>query len=62
MDFLKEAKKAHWACGRKTNKAFQTRVRKLLLEKLAKVGEITEEDRAWVERQCAEMSQWKSGQ
>lgn len=52
--FLEEAKKAYWREGRRVTPAFRDTLRALLLEKLAQVGEITEDDIAWVEARVQE--------
>lgn len=53
--FLEAAKKAYWREGLRSTPAFRGKVRELLLEKLAQVGEITEDDRAWVEARVQEL-------
>ena len=47
MEFLEEAKKKLWRVGWKITPEYRERLEGLLLEKLSKVGEITEDDRLW---------------
>jgi hypothetical protein len=55
MDFVKEAKKAYWAHGRRNTEAFRDKLRTLLLEKLSRVGDIDEDDIAWAEARAQEI-------
>ena len=52
-DFLVQAKKEFWRSGRQLTEAYLQRVEALLLEKLGKLGEITEDDRLWAKEVVA---------
>jgi hypothetical protein len=51
-DFLVEAQKLFWRFGRKVTPEYREAVKNLLLAKLAKFGDITEDDSVWAESIC----------